>query len=57
MDIKEFNQTLHECLINSGFVLENKNYYIGINDLLVAVSTQKSNYDNTMFVDYAKSIN
>lgn len=53
MDKKEFKKILQECLIKHGFILKNKNYYNSINDLLIAVSTQKSNYDNSFFINYA----
>ncbi len=53
MDNIEFNKTLQECLINCGFILKNKNYYNSTDDLIVVVSAQKSNYDNSYYINYA----
>lgn len=53
MDNKEFNKVLHEILINYGFLFKNKNYYKNTNDLIVVVNTQKSNYDDSIYINYA----
>lgn len=53
MDKKEFNIILQECLINHGFILKNKNFYKSTDNLIVAVGTQKSNYDNSIFINFA----
>lgn len=53
MDKKEFKIILQECLINNGFTLKNKNYYNSTSSLLIVVSTQRSNYDNIFFINYA----
>ncbi len=53
MDNKVFNNVLRICMEKNGFILKNKGYYKTTDDLIVVVEAQKSNYDNSYYVNYA----
>jgi hypothetical protein len=53
MDNREFKKRLQIALANSGFKYLNKNYYFFRDDLIVVVDTQKSNFDNSFYINYA----
>lgn len=53
MDNKEFKKILNSCLKKNGFSFNNKRYYKYTNNLIIVVDIQKSNYDNSYYINYA----
>lgn len=53
MDNKEFKKTIRIILEKEGFTYKNKNFYKYNNDLIVVVDLQKSNYQNSFYINYA----
>lgn len=53
MDNKEFKKTLLISLENEGFTYKNKSFYKYNNDLIVVVDLQKSNFQNSFYINYA----
>lgn len=53
MDNKEFKKLLRGCLEKEGFLFKNKCFYNYDNDLIVVVDLQKSNYQNSFYINYA----
>ena len=53
MDNKEFKKILRVNLEKNGFVYKNKCFYKYTNDLIVVVDLQKSNYQNSFYINYA----
>lgn len=53
MDNKEFKKILSVCLEKEGFTLKNKCFYKSIDELIVIVDIQKSNYQNSFYINYA----
>lgn len=56
MDKKEFKQAITKVLSEYGFSLKNKIYRLVTEDLIIVIATQKSNYDNTYYINYGFSI-
>ena len=53
MDNKEFKKILCISLEKEGFTYKNKRFYKYNNDLIVVVDLQKSNYQNSFYINYA----
>ncbi len=53
MDNKEFKKILRICLEKEGFTFKNNVFYKYNNDLIVVVDLQKSNYQNSFYINYA----
>ena len=53
MDNKEFKKMLSLCLEKKGFKYNKKRYYKYTDNLIIVVDTQKSNFDNSYYVNYA----
>ncbi len=53
MNNKEFKKTIQIELENNGFNYMNKCFYYFRDDLIVVVDTQKSNFDNSFYINYA----
>ena len=53
MDNKEFKNILRIYLDKNGFIYKNKCFYKYTNDLIVVVDLQKSNYQNSFYINYA----
>jgi hypothetical protein len=60
MKKKEFKQSLTEVLNQYGFYLKGNNYILRTKDLIIVIATQKSNFDNSYYINYGfliKSLN
>lgn len=60
MGKKEFKQLLTEVLNQYGFYLRGNNYILQTKDLIIVIATQKSNFDNSYYINYGfliKSLN
>jgi hypothetical protein len=53
MDLKEFKKIIDGVLTKHGFIVKNKNYIRETEELIVAISYQKSNYDLTYYINYS----
>lgn len=52
MDNTEFKKILQVCTDRVGFTYCKKNYYYQSEKLIIVINTQKSNYDNSYYVNY-----
>lgn len=48
----EFKKILQSCVSEVGFVYCNKNYYYKTESLVAVINLQKSNYDNSYYINY-----
>ena len=53
MDNKEFRKIVRLYFENDGFIYKNKCFYKFNNDLIIVVDLQKSNYQNSFYINYA----
>lgn len=56
MDNKEFKKIVGTVLRTNGFQLERKIYYIRSEEVIVSLDFQKSNFDNSFFINYGLSL-
>lgn len=56
MDNKEFKKLLQEILRKYGFEYINKKYYCTLDDVIIFISVQKSNFSDSFYVDYSFSL-
>ena len=52
MDNKEFKKIVQESTSKFGFKYCKKNYYFNSDKLIVVINLQKSNFDNSYYVNY-----
>lgn len=52
MDNKDLKKILQRCLSPYLFMYKNRNYYFCNNELTVVINCQKSNYDNTYYINF-----
>lgn len=52
MNHSEFKRILENCVDKYGFTCFRKNHYLQSGDLLIVINTQKSDYDNSYYVNY-----
>lgn len=52
MDNTELKKILHQCTDKVGFNYYKKNYYYRDEKMIVVINTQKSNYDNSFYINY-----
>ncbi len=52
MDHKEFKKILQKCTGKYGFHLSGKNHYFQSGNILIIINTQKSNYDDSYYINY-----
>lgn len=52
MDNKEFKKIVGEVLRSKGFQLERKIYYARSKELIACIDFQKSNFDNSFFINF-----
>ena len=52
MDKKEFKKALATTLLEYGFVMKNNISRAETDELIIVVSTQKSNYENSYYLNY-----
>ena len=53
MNNREFKSILHNCLEKRGFIRNKQRHYKITNNIIIVVDTQKSNYDNSYYINYA----
>ena len=56
MENREFKKLLQECLSKYGFEYVNKKYYCTLDDVIIYIGVQKSNFSNSYYVDYSFSL-
>jgi len=52
MDKKEFNKVLENIFSSYGFQLKNKAFYHDNDEFITVITIQKSNYDNSYYINY-----
>ncbi|WP_454386981.1 DUF4304 domain-containing protein [Streptococcus sp. Marseille-Q8145] len=52
MNNTEFKKNVGEVLKQEGFIYKNKQYYFENEDLIVFVAFQKSNFENSFYINY-----
>ena len=52
MNNTEFKKNVGEVLRQEGFIYKNKQYYFENEDLIVFVAFQKSNFENSFYINY-----
>jgi len=52
MEKKEFNKALENILSQYGFQFENKTFYHDNEETITVITTQKSNYENSYFINF-----
>ena len=52
MEKKEFKKLLSNILKQYGFYYTNKRYYLSNNELIIVIDTQKSNFENSYYLNY-----
>lgn len=52
MDIIEFKKIVREITSRHGFVYHNKNFYYEMSDFFIVIGLQKSNYDNSYYINF-----
>ena len=52
MENKEFKKLLESILEEHGFHRAQKKYYYDHNEFIIALETQKSDYDNSFYINY-----
>lgn len=52
MDGNNFKKILQKCMDRVGFSFKNNNYYYDNNEMIAVINVQKSNYDNSVYINY-----